>query len=181
MDNALAPLPTPSALDKQATNIAQQILDETDVEKVKDLTALFNLHTKKRNVVRVLKLTHLMDNVTDKMIERFEKTPDNFSNEDLIKFMQVTENSLDKANKSLDLVDQAPAIQLNQNNQVNINVGPTFDRQSRQKITDKVAEIMQKMAAGAYDIPAEDVEDIIEIQGDDEDDIRCEGSPATEE
>jgi anti-sigma28 factor (negative regulator of flagellin synthesis) len=180
MDNALIPKLNPSALDTQATDIAQQILDESDVDKVKELTALFNLHAKKRNVVRILKLNHLMDNVTDKMIERFEKTPDNFSNEDLLKFLQVTENSIDKASKSLELVDQVPAIQLQQNNQVNINVGPTFDRQSRQKITDKVAELLQKIASGEYEVPAEDIEDLVEIQGENEDD-RCEECTASEE
>ncbi len=150
MDNQIIKAVNPSLLDSQTAQVAQSILDETDADKVKELTNVFNLYAKKRNVIRVLKMTQLMDDVTDKVIERFQKTPDNFSNDDLIKFMQVTENSIDKASKSLDQVEQVPAIQLNQNNQVNINVGPEFDRQSRQRITDKVAEILSKLNSGEY-------------------------------
>lgn len=163
MDNALSTIVNPGALDQQIASTAQQILNETDPDKVKDLTALFNLDAKKRNVVRILKMHHLLDEVTDQVIARFEKTPDNFSNEDLIKFMQVTENSIDKATKTLEQVDQIPAIQLNQNNQVNINMGPNFDRESRQRITDKVAEVLKKLSSGEYE---QDDIDIIDVQGD---------------
>lgn len=131
-------------LDLKTKDIAQQILDTDDVDKVKDLTNLFNLNSQKRNVIRVMKMNELLDNVTDKVMERFEKTPDNFSNEDLIKYMQVTENAIDRANKNLNLVSDTPPIQLQQNNQVNINIGSTLDRESRAKVTDAVNMILNK-------------------------------------
>ena len=71
-------------LDTQTREIAQKILDEQDVDKVKDLTALFNLNTQKRNVIRVMKMNSLLDGVTDQILERFEKRADNFSNEELL-------------------------------------------------------------------------------------------------
>lgn len=132
-------------LDTETRKIAQQILDEHDVDKVKDLTNLFNLNAQKRNVMRVMKMNQLLDNVTDQIMERFEKTPANFSNEDLIKFMQVTETSIERANKSLNLVDQTPAIQYQQNNQVNINIDGGLDRESRQRVTDTVQALLLKM------------------------------------
>ena len=141
-------------LDKQTTEIAQQILDEQDVDKVRDLTALFNLNSQKRNVARVLKMNKLLDTVTDSVIERFEKTPGNFSNEDLIKYMQVTEQAIEKANKQLNLVEDTPAIQINQNNQINVGVVDALDKDSR----DRVAEAIQKILArnSAIDIMNED-------------------------
>ena len=61
------------SLDSKNENIAQQIIDASTVEETRDLTALFNLNTQKRNVLRVLKMNNLLDKVTDQMIERFEK------------------------------------------------------------------------------------------------------------
>lgn len=132
-------------LDNKSIDLAQQILDEDNVDKVRDLTNLFNLNIKKRNVMRVLKMNNLLDKVTDQVIERFEKNPHNFSNEDLLKYMQATENAIDRADKNLNLIEETPAIQLTQHNQVNINMQPEFNRESRQKITDTVQMILNKI------------------------------------
>ena len=132
-------------LDKQTGELAQKIIDEQDIDKVKDLTALFNLNQNKKNVVRVMKLNSLLDTISDSIIDRFEKRPGEFSNEDLIKYMQVTENAIDRANKSLALVDETPAIQLQQNNQTNINVQfNSLDRESRERVADAVKALLAK-------------------------------------
>lgn len=147
-------------LDSRTQKIAQEILDTEDIDKIKDLTNLFNLNTKKRNVMRVLKMTQLLDSVTDKVIERFEKTPDNFSNEDLLKYMQVTENAIDKANKNLDMVEETPAIQFQQNNQVNINIDRGLNRDSRAKVTEAVEAILKKLQNNEQVIEVENIEEI---------------------
>lgn len=142
-----------SEADKKARDIAELILAEQDVGKVKDLTALFNLHAQKRNVVRVLKLNGLLDSVTDSIVERFEKQPHNFSTEDLLRCMQVTEQAIDRANKNLNLVEETKAIQYQQNNQVNINIGANLDRESRQRVADVVYAFLAKsQAANASEI-----------------------------
>lgn len=173
MDNQLIKQLNTAPIDSQTAEIAQQILDECDIDKVKDLTNLFNLNAQKRNVIRVLKMNDLLDRVTDQVMTRFERTPDNFSNEDLIKFMQVTENSIDKANKSLSLVEQTPAIQYQQNNQVNINIGTELDRESRQRVTDTVQSILSKLG-GRGEIPVITEDEEGEIIVDDEPDRRVE-------
>ena len=149
-------------LDTETRKIAQQILDEHDVDKVKDLTNLFNLNAQKRNVMRVMKMNELLDNVTDQIMERFQKTPANFSNEDLIKFMQVTETSIERANKSLNLVEQTPAIQYQQNNQVNINIDGGLDRESRQRVTDTVQALLLKMKSSPTMVTTETEGDIVD-------------------
>lgn len=154
------------SLDTKTQEIAQKILNEEDIDKVKDLTNLFNLNTQKRNVMRVMKMNALLDTVTDQVIERFEKTPHNFSNDDLIKYMQVTENAIDKANKNLNLVDQTPPIQLLQNNQVNINIGSGLNRESRENVLNAVRSIL----ASANNSLADNVEDTYEDIVDDYDD-----------
>lgn len=134
-------------LDEKTREIAQKIIETEDVDKVKDLTALFNLNSQKRNVMRVMKMNSLLDKVTDQVVERFEKTPHNFSNDDLIKYMQVTENAIERANKNLNLVEETPAIKYQQNNQVNINIGQDIqlDREGRNRVTDAVAAIIKRL------------------------------------
>ena len=132
-------------LDKRTAEIAQQLIDEQDVDKVKDLTALFNMNAQKKSAVRVMKMNELLDRVTDKVIERFDKTPDNFSNDDLIKYMQVTENAIEKASKNLNQVNDTPPISITQNNQVNISVLDGLDVDSRKRILEAVQSVVGQM------------------------------------
>lgn len=132
-------------LDNNSIDITKQLLEEQDIDKVKDLTAAFNLNVQKRNAVRVLKMNGLLDKVTDQIIERFEKNPHNFSNEDLLKYMQATEAAIEKATKNVNLIEDTPAIQLMQNNQVNINIEQGLNRESRQKVTEAVQAILKNM------------------------------------
>lgn len=149
-----------TSLDTKTETIAQKILDTDDVDEIKELTSLFNLNAQKRNVMRVIKMNKLLDNVTDKVIERFEKTPNNFSNEDLIKYMQVTESAIEKANKNLNLIEETPAIQFQQNNQVNINLDRGLTRDSRAKVTEAVEAILKKLQSNEQVIEVENIEEI---------------------
>lgn len=131
-------------IDNQSKQLAQYILDESDVEKVKELTQLFNLNQAKKNVLRVMKLNGLLDTVSDKIIDRFDRFPDNFSNDDLIKYLQVTQTAIEKANKNLSLVDETPVIQVNHNNQLNVNISETLDRDSRERVLAFVKAALQQ-------------------------------------
>lgn len=137
---------TSNSLDEKNEKLAQKILNANTLDETKDLTTLFNLNIQKRNVLRVLKMNNLLDKVTEQIIERFEKAPNNFTNEDLLKYMQVTENAIDRANKNLNQIKETPAIQLMQNNQVNINIdNSSIDRESRIRITETVQKILNNL------------------------------------
>lgn len=131
-------------LDEKTTQIAQNIINEEDVDKIKDLTHLFNLNQAKKNVIRVMKLNGLLDTVSDKIIERFEKYPDNFSSADLLNYLQVTQNAIDKANKNLSLVDETPVIQVNHNNQVNLNIIDSYDRESKERVMEFIKSVLSQ-------------------------------------
>ena len=133
------------SLDDETNSIAQKIIDESDLDEVKKLTQLFNLNQSKKNAMRVLKLNSLLDRVSDQMIERFEKKPGEFSNSDLLNYLTVTQNAIDRANKSLNLVEDTPAIQLQQNNQINVNIIDSLSRDSKEKVTDAVKSILAKI------------------------------------
>lgn len=130
------------SLDEKTTQIAQSIINEEDVDKIKDLTHLFNLNQAKKNVLRVMKLNGLLDTVSDKIIERFEKYPDNFSSADLLNYLQVTQNAIDKANKNLSLVEDTPVIQVNHNNQVNLNIIDSYDRDSKERVMEFIKSVL---------------------------------------
>jgi hypothetical protein len=131
-------------LDDSTNKLAKDIVQENDVEKVQNLVHLFNLNQSKKNVLRILKLNNLLDKVQDQMIERFEKKPGEFSNADLLNYMQVAQSAIDRANKSLNLVDETPSITMNQVN-VNISEDPVLNRESREKVTEAIAAIMKKL------------------------------------
>lgn len=132
------------SLDNKNNDIAQQILDAETVEQTQDLTALFNLNAQKRNVLRVLKMNNLLDKVTDQMIERFERNPNLYTNDDLLKYMQAAESAIDRASKNLTLVEDTPSIQLLQQNNVNISIDNGLSRDSRQRVIETVQALLNK-------------------------------------
>lgn len=149
-------------LDQDTTELAQQIIEEKNLDNLQNLTHLFNLNQAKKNVLRVMKLNQLLDKVSDQMIERFDKTPDNFSNADLLNYMQVTQSAIDRANKSLNLVDETPAIQVN--TQINVNANADgldlLDRESKGRVAEAIKGILNKIQS----MNNTDLNDIIEVK-----------------
>lgn len=138
--------------------LTQQLLDCKDLDKVKELTALFNLNAQKKSAVRILKMNNLLDKVTNEIIERFDNRSQTFTNDDLLKYMQAVENSIDKSSKTLGMVEDTPAIQYQQNNQVNIQVNePGLNRDSRQKVLDAVNQILQQAKTSDKDIDIKEI------------------------
>ena len=134
-----------SKLREDTQTIIHQIVEEKEVDKIKDLTNLFNLNMAKKNALRVLKLNDLLDQVSDKMMERFEKRPEEFSHRDLIDYMNTVSTTIERAQKNLTQIEEIPQISYNQNNQININVVEEIPRESREKITDAISAIMVKL------------------------------------
>ncbi len=135
-------------LDIEEHDVINQIVQEQNSGDLKNLTHMFNAVQTKKNALRVSKLNTLFDKVSDSIIERFEKRPDEFSNRDLLDYMSTTQTALEKAQKGLNMVEEIPAITFNQqnNNQVNININDAEDtklsRESRERVMDVIAAIL---------------------------------------
>lgn len=130
-------------IDNNTKDLAVKILEEESDVETKKMIQLFNLNQSKKNVIRVLKLSQLLDRIYDQMIARVENRPGEFSNDDLMKYVTTIQSAIDKANKSLDLVQETPAIQMN--TQINImNDGEQFDRESRDRISKAVESILKR-------------------------------------
>lgn len=144
-------VPEKVSLTTSPEEMVDSILEETNVDDLNDIIKLFNINLKKRNLIRSSKLSEVQDKVVEQMAARVEDRPDNFSNEDLLKYYKTIQDTLNKADTSLDQMD-VPTIQVNQQ----INVGTDeFDRESRKRILDTVNKILQS----AQDV-SEDIEEV---------------------
>ena len=74
-----------------------------------------------------------------------------FTNEVLLKYMQVTESAIDRANKNLNMIEDTPPIQLLQQNQVNKNINDGLNRESRQRVIETVQAILNSSQASLTD------------------------------
>lgn len=135
-----------SELNKDISELAQQLIDEKDVDASKNIVQLFNFNLSKRNALRILKLNGLYDSITDQMIERFQKRSGEFSNSDLLSYLQTVENSIEKSQKSLSQVDEQPTIVQTNNTQVNFNVLDGFNDDSRDRIANAIKSILNSAA-----------------------------------
>lgn len=121
--------------------LEDSILSSDDPNELSDIIDLFNLNIQKKNIIRNNKLSEIQDKVVEKMLERIQEEPWEFSNDDLVKFHKVIQDSLAKSNTSLDETN-IPSIQVNQ--QINIS-SPEFNRESRSRILSAVQEVLNNI------------------------------------
>ena len=155
----IAPLDT-AALDLEAEKILNELVPETDINKAKDLTYLFNWNQNKKTMVRMNKQSELLDILTDATIARVKDKPGNLSNDDLNKLMKNAADLLEKGHSQINNSEDAPLIQINQqNNEVNMDGKQTgLSRDSREKVKTAVVNLLKQVAAGNADV----VDNIIE-------------------
>ena len=151
-------------LNQELTGLVNNVLAEPDVDKTKQLIELFNWNISKKNVARIKKLNDLFDNVTDKIADRFENKPDQFSNDDLLNYMKTIQGAITTSSKQLDDISQTPPqIIQNNNTQINVNIDkPNFDRESRERI---LAAIQATLNA-ASNPPVDEIEYEDKTEGD---------------
>ena len=144
-------------LNDETKDIVDRIVSSQDSQTITDLTKLFNINQIKKNVVRIDKLNALLDQVND------EARPDAISNRDLLDYMQVVQNSLDKSSKVVNSVDSVPIVQIHsQTNVFNVEDSNkiTLDRDSRERVMEVVRQYMSRINAEKEDnITIIDVED----------------------
>lgn len=148
--------------------LATQIMEETDVDKVKNLLQLFNLNQTKKNVLRADTMQNLMDKIVEQMSLRLDKRANEFTNEDLLKYHNSVRESIEKSLRSALTVDEINPITLNQQNntQVNITVADKLSRDSRDKITNVIKNLLQNMQTESLNPVCEIQTDQIELEGD---------------
>lgn len=132
----------PPSIATPTEELATQLLQEENVDEIKNIIDLFNLNIKKKDVIRISRLNDLQDKVYEQLDKRITFNADTFSNKDLLDYYKVFQDTINKADTASDNIVE-PRIQLNQNN-VNVSIGQPLDRDSRQNILDAVNKVLQK-------------------------------------
>lgn len=119
-------------------DLEKQLLEETNTDTINHIVELFNLNLQKKNIIRSAKLSDVQDKVVNQITQRIDLEPESFSNDDLIKYHKILQETLTKTDTTLDNV-KMPAIQINQ--QFNVDK-MQFDSDSRKRILSAVQEIL---------------------------------------
>lgn len=152
-DRALVPSEASNALFKSTNELVDQIIAETDTDKLNDLTELFELNTRKKNIARINKLSNLQELVDDEVILRFTSEPETFDNDQLLKYMDSMQKNISAMQQSL---NQVPVIQINnQKNEIHVNESG-LDRESRKKVLDAVRAILEDAETNIVEVEGEE-------------------------
>jgi hypothetical protein len=138
--------------------LENEIMASDDADELSDIIDIFNLNLQKKNLIRNKKLNDIQDKVVERMLEKIESEPWEFSNDDLIKFHKIIQETLTKS-PNIDK-SEIPMIQVNQ--QINVN-SPNFDRESRAKILSAVNDILNNKQ---YKLEKEEIEEVQVLEDD---------------
>lgn len=115
-----------------------KLLNEDNLDEINKIVEMFNVNLQKKNIIRSAKLSDVQDKVVQQMTDRLEQRADSFSNDDLIKYHKIIQETLTKTDTTMDNV-KTPTIQINQ--QVNVD-NVTFNSESRKRILEAVNNIL---------------------------------------
>ena len=157
-ETGLATVPTVD-LNQESLALISQIIAETDEQKTRDVTQLFNANQNKKTMVRVNKLSDLLDTITDQALARFTARPDEISNKELFDGLKVVQDLIERGQKQVSGAGEMPLIQVNQqNNEVTIGGSPsTLSRDSRERVKSAVLGLLESIASTAQTAPESDI------------------------
>lgn len=124
---------------KKELSLSDRLIKTNDFDELNEIVELFNLDLQKKNLIRGVKLSEVQDKVVDQLSMRLTERADNFSNDDLIKYLKTIQETLNKTTVTTDDI-KAPTIQINQ--QVNVDNVNNFNAESRKRILSAVNSIM---------------------------------------
>ena len=159
----------PANLNDESRALIEQIIAETDEQKVRDLTHLFNANQNKKTMARVNKLSDLLDTITDQALERFTARPDEISNKELFDGLKVVQDLIERGQKQVSGAGETPLIQINQqNNEVNVgNTASTLNRDSRERVKAAVIGLLDSITNKQNStIEAEELVTVDSVEGD---------------
>lgn len=124
--------------------VTGQLIEEQDPEKAKRIVNLFNLNIAKKNALRLNSINELLDTLLEQVGTRLEKCPDEFSNKDLIDYLNALYNAAEKSNKAVNSINELPAITINQQNNIIVDPISSLSIDSRRKILDVMSALLNE-------------------------------------
>ena len=148
--NEVATIDSNELIRKTAEELTLSIAKAESKEELEALYQKFNINNTKKNALRINQLNNLLDQVNQQAVERFNRRPETISNKEILDYMNAIQNQIERSQRTVDGIKDITAIQVNntQNNTVNIHVKdtdiPYLSKDSRDRITDLVASILQE-------------------------------------
>ena len=161
---------SPQSLSEESKALLNQIITETDEHKAKELTQLFNANQNKKTLVRVNKLSDLLDTITDQALARFTARPDEISNKELFDGLKVVQDLIERGQKQVSGAGETPLIQINQQtNEVNVGgTASTLNRDSRERVKAAVLGLLDSITTKQpSSLNSDDVVNIDEVESED--------------
>lgn len=152
----------PLKLNVESAELIEKIIAESDDQKAKELTQLFNANQNKKTMVRVNKLSDLLDTITDQALTRFTQRPDEISNKELFDGLKIVQDLIERGQKQVSGAGETPLIQFNQqNNEVKIDgASSNLSRDSRERVKSAVLSLLSGLTAQQ---PVEPVQEDLEV------------------
>jgi len=158
-ETGLVPVVT---LNEESAALIERIIAETDEQKAKDLTQLFNANQNKKTMVRVNKLSDLLDTITDQALARFTARPDEISNKELFDGLKIVQDLIERGQKQVSNAGETPLIQINQQtNEVNLGGSSSnLSRDSRERVKSAVISLLSSItnAQTTVETPTEELQ-----------------------
>lgn len=120
--------------------LKNRLLLASSKKELEEVVSLINLDIAKKNIIRSSVYSDMIDKVISEMQARIEKYPGQFSNKDLLEYMNALQSNLSK--NQIDK-DQVTTIAIQQNNIINVDPLSQFDRESK----DKMREVLKSLLA----------------------------------
>lgn len=155
-------------LNQESLALINQIIAESDIEKSKDLTHLFNINQNKKTMVRIDKLSGLQDHLVDQFAKRIAERPDEISNKELMDGIRIVQDIIERGQKQVEGVAQTPLIQFNQqNNSVSLGDGsPQLSKESRDRVKTAVLGLLSGLTKSpTIEKPTENLIEVVETSG----------------
>lgn len=152
-------------LSEESKALISKLISETDEQKAKELTQLFNANQNKKTMVRVNKLSDLLDTITDQALTRFTNRPDEISNKELFDGLKVVQDLIERGQKQVSGAGETPLIQFNQQtNEVNIGGdGQQLSRDSRERVKNAVLGLLNGLSA-VESAKKDDDDDVVTVE-----------------
>ena len=162
----------PEKTEELSVDILNRIQNITTKEELDNVVNLFNLSITKKEMMRALQQNNLLDLILQQMQERIVKRPDEMPTKDLLDMMNAFKNSIERTQTYIDKVENSPAIQLNDNKKVIVNIN-TLSRDENENVINAINMILK--SAGDKDT-LEDLMDSVKIA-----DIKEEGEETNDD
>ena len=137
-----------SVSQEDPNKLLTNLINTNDASEIDNMVPVFNSFFKKREIMQKHTEYDLKDRLLERMLERLDKTPDNFNNSDLAVWMKTIQQAIDSSQKNIDQqqsVTPTQTVNYQQNNNVHVSIADTLSRESRSRITDAIQKILQNV------------------------------------